>query len=100
MLRQEKEARRALGYLADRLYPKVFNPEQKYDWERLFELGWDVKRFWVYQIRDDLQGCIEQVRHWLHGSAQPSNRGKTHDRSSRSPHMGWRKVHAMPADGA
>ena len=130
MLRQEKEAERALEYPADRLYPKVSNPEQVSDWERLFytalfdagirtipqypvekykldlaiidggrmldievdgemyhkdwngelcyrdqlrnqrlfELGWDVKRFWVYQIRDDLQGCIEQIRHWLHGA--------------------------------
>lgn len=33
--------------------------------QRLFELGWDVKRFWVYQIRDDLQGCVSQVRNWL-----------------------------------
>jgi very-short-patch-repair endonuclease len=30
--------------------------------QRLFELGWDVKRFWVYQIRDDLQECIKQVK--------------------------------------
>lgn len=33
--------------------------------QRLFELGWDVKRFWVYQIRDDLQGCINQIKDWL-----------------------------------
>ena len=126
MLRQQKEAKRALEYPADRLYPKVSNPEQVSDWERLFytalfdagirtipqypvekykldlaivdggrmldievdgemyhkdwngelcyrdqlrnqrlfELGWDVKRFWVYQIRDDLQGCIDQVLNW------------------------------------
>lgn len=32
--------------------------------QRLFELGWDVKRFWVYQIRDDMQDCIEQIIHW------------------------------------
>ncbi|MGI6681486.1 MAG: AAA domain-containing protein [Bdellovibrionota bacterium] len=32
--------------------------------QRLFELGWDVRRFWVYQIRDDLQSCVEQVREW------------------------------------
>ena len=28
---------------------------------RLFELGWDVKRFWVYQVRDDLNWCVEQI---------------------------------------
>lgn len=32
--------------------------------QRLFELGWDMKRFWVYQIRDDLQGCIDQIKQW------------------------------------
>ena len=115
-----------LQYPSDRLYPKVSNPEQVSDWERLFytalfdqgirtipqypvdkykldfaildgermldieidgemyhkdwngelsyrdqlrnqrlfELGWDVKRFWVYQIRDDLQSCINQIKHW------------------------------------
>ena len=33
--------------------------------QRLFELGWDVKRFWVYQIRDQLPWSIEQIRQWL-----------------------------------
>lgn len=33
--------------------------------QRLFEHGWDVKRFWVYQIRDELPWCIEQVRLWM-----------------------------------
>ena len=32
--------------------------------QRLFELGWDVKRFWVYQIRDEIPKCIEQIRQW------------------------------------
>lgn len=32
--------------------------------QRLFELGWDVMRFWVYEVRDDLPGCIERVRNW------------------------------------
>lgn len=32
--------------------------------KRLIELGWDVVRFWVYQVRDDLQGCIARVRAW------------------------------------
>lgn len=38
--------------------------------QRLFELGWDVKRFWVYQIRDDLQGCINQIKDWLNRKQQ------------------------------
>ncbi len=33
--------------------------------QRLFELGWDVKRFWVYQIRDDRDGCVEEIKKWL-----------------------------------
>ncbi|MEA5143533.1 MAG: AAA domain-containing protein [Oscillibacter sp.] len=123
---QEQEIITTVQYPADRLYPKVANPEQVSDWERLFytalfdhgiqtvpqypvdkykldlaivdgermldieidgemyhkdwngelsyrdqlrnqrlfELGWDVKRFWVYQIRDDLQSCIDQIAHW------------------------------------
>ncbi len=32
--------------------------------QRMFELGWDVKRFWVYQIRDDLPWCIDQIKKW------------------------------------
>lgn len=33
--------------------------------QRLFELGWDVKRFWVFQIRDDLPWCIQQIKEWI-----------------------------------
>lgn len=124
--RQEHDLIAGEQYPSDRLYPKVANPEQVSDWERLFytalfdqgirtipqypvdkykldlaivngdrmldieidgemyhkdwngelsyrdqlrnqrlfELGWDVKRFWVYQIRDDLQTCIEQIKNW------------------------------------
>ena len=36
--------------------------------QRMFELGWDVKRFWVYQIRDELPWCIEQIRAWKAGN--------------------------------
>lgn len=32
--------------------------------QRLMELGWDVMRFWVYQVRDDLDQCITRVLHW------------------------------------
>ena len=32
---------------------------------RLIEQGWDVKRFWVYEVRDDLQRCIEEVKSWI-----------------------------------
>jgi very-short-patch-repair endonuclease len=33
--------------------------------QHMIELGWDVKRFWVYEIRDDLNGCVNRVRAWL-----------------------------------
>ena len=33
--------------------------------QRLIELGWEVKRFWVYQVRDDLEGCVMKVGQWL-----------------------------------
>lgn len=32
---------------------------------RMFELGWDVLRFWVYEVRDDLSGCVERVAQWI-----------------------------------
>jgi very-short-patch-repair endonuclease len=35
--------------------------------QRLMELGWDVLRFWVYQIRDDLQECLDKVNKWAGG---------------------------------
>ena len=36
--------------------------------QRMIELGWDVKRFWVYQIRDDMSTCIHNVMGWMSGS--------------------------------
>jgi very-short-patch-repair endonuclease len=38
---------------------------------RLQALGWRVKRFWVYQLRDDLDGCVQQVLE-LVGNARTS----------------------------
>ena len=35
--------------------------------QRLIELGWEVKRFWVYQIRDEIENCIAWVRRWVNG---------------------------------
>jgi very-short-patch-repair endonuclease len=32
---------------------------------RLYEMNWDVMRFWVYQIRDDIDWCVEQVHKWM-----------------------------------
>ena len=33
--------------------------------QRMIELGWGVMRFWVYEIRDDIDGCVERVQRWL-----------------------------------
>ncbi len=32
---------------------------------RLIELGWDVMRFWVYELRDNMPPCIERVKRWM-----------------------------------
>ena len=32
---------------------------------RLIELGWDVKRFWVYELRDDMAKCMNQSKNGL-----------------------------------
>lgn len=33
--------------------------------QRLMELGWDVMRFWVYQVRDELDSCVRRVEGWV-----------------------------------
>jgi very-short-patch-repair endonuclease len=33
--------------------------------QRLIELGWDVQRFWVYEVRDELDCCVERLRGWV-----------------------------------
>jgi len=40
--------------------------------QRLMELGWDVTRFWVYQVRDDLDQCVRRVKRWLNQSNEES----------------------------
>ncbi len=32
---------------------------------RLGDLGWDILRFWVYEIRDDLENSVARVKAWL-----------------------------------
>jgi very-short-patch-repair endonuclease len=36
---------------------------------RLGDMGWDILRFWVYEIREDLNGCVRRVLEWK--AAQP-----------------------------
>ena len=33
--------------------------------KRLLELGWDVMRFWVYEVRDDSSGCLARIQKWM-----------------------------------
>ncbi len=51
------------------MYHKQWNGELCYRDQirnqRMFELGWDVRRFWVYQIRDDTEWCINQIKDWI-----------------------------------
>jgi very-short-patch-repair endonuclease len=37
--------------------------------QRLIELGWEVKRFWVYEIRDRLPECLQFVKSWIEQGA-------------------------------
>jgi len=32
---------------------------------RLIEMGWDVLRLWVYEVRDNLPGCVMRVKRWV-----------------------------------
>ena len=32
--------------------------------QRMYELGWDVQRFWVYEIRDSLDQCVNRIKQW------------------------------------
>ena len=33
--------------------------------QRLYELGWDVMRFWVYEVRDEIDFCVNKVNQWF-----------------------------------
>jgi very-short-patch-repair endonuclease len=33
--------------------------------QRLIELGWEVKRFWVYQVRDSIEECVAAIVQWI-----------------------------------
>lgn len=65
-----KQGNRKLNIEVDgEMYHRAWNGELcKQDLlrnRRLIELGWDVMRFWVYEVRDDLPGCVERVQKWL-----------------------------------
>jgi very-short-patch-repair endonuclease len=33
--------------------------------QRLIELGWEVRRFWVYEVRDELDRCVRAMADWV-----------------------------------
>jgi very-short-patch-repair endonuclease len=37
--------------------------------QRLMELGWDVQRFWVYEIRDGIDRCVQRLSDWTRRNA-------------------------------
>lgn len=39
---------------------------------RLIELGWEVQRFWVYEVRDRLDECVNKVIAWARTTGHPS----------------------------
>jgi very-short-patch-repair endonuclease len=32
--------------------------------QTLIELGWHVKRFWVYQLKEDMEKCVNEIADW------------------------------------
>jgi very-short-patch-repair endonuclease len=37
--------------------------------QRMIELGWEVKRFWVYEVRDRIGDCVNAVAQWAKAAA-------------------------------
>ena len=33
---------------------------------RLSDLGWEIMRFWVYEVRDELENSVARVERWVH----------------------------------
>lgn len=33
--------------------------------QTLIRQGWDIRRFWVQQVRDELPWCIQQIKDWM-----------------------------------
>jgi very-short-patch-repair endonuclease len=42
--------------------------------QRLIELGWDIQRFWVYEVRDEPARCVQRLKNWV---AQCQQNAKT-----------------------
>lgn len=42
--------------------------------QRLIELGWDVQRFWVYEVRDEPDRCVSRLKDWVSRTKQTMNK--------------------------
>lgn len=40
--------------------------------QRMIELGWDVMRFWVYELDSDMDACVKRIKEWEAGRAVPN----------------------------
>jgi len=63
-------ARRPLAIDLDaQMYHRIWNEEHlrrdRIRAQRLLELGWTPLRFWIYQVRDDLDRCVAHVKRLL-----------------------------------
>lgn len=51
------------------MYHKTWDNELCYNDQlrnqTLIQQGWDIRRFWVQQVRDELPWCIEQIKEWM-----------------------------------
>ncbi|TVT50504.1 MAG: AAA family ATPase [Denitromonas halophila] len=47
--------------------------------QRLIELGWEVKRFWVYEVRDRLPECVSWVAAWVKKAQADQPAGQQRD---------------------
>lgn len=43
--------------------------------QRMYELGWDVLRFWVYEVRDNIDDCVSSIKSWIEDSEQETSIG-------------------------
>ena len=44
--------------------------------QRLIELGWDVQRFWVYEVRDELDRCVRRLKDWVSKTKEASSNSR------------------------
>jgi very-short-patch-repair endonuclease len=46
---------------------------------RLADMDWEILRFWVYEIRDDLGRCVARVKSWFEAGSLTQRRGDAED---------------------